>query len=88
MAPIISLAETFSASDAELNSDIIHKTMQTIYRRSKGLVEFVQNYKRLTDLPAPQVKPFNAREMLEDITTLLKAQNIEFTYNVILTIWL
>ncbi|MDR0697636.1 MAG: hypothetical protein LBG28_00230, partial [Tannerella sp.] len=31
MAPIISLAETFSASDAELNSDIIHKTMQTIY---------------------------------------------------------
>jgi nitrogen fixation/metabolism regulation signal transduction histidine kinase len=82
MAPIISLAETFSAPDAEWDPGIINKTMQTIYRRSKGLVEFVRNYKRLTDIPAPQVKPFRVREMLEDVTTLLKAQDIRFAYDV------
>jgi hypothetical protein len=80
MAPIISLADTFLAP--ELNSHMINKTMQTIYWRSKGLVEFVQNHKRLADLPAPQVNPFHVRELLEDITTLLKAQDIWFTYDV------
>jgi nitrogen fixation/metabolism regulation signal transduction histidine kinase len=82
MAPIISLAETFSSPDAEPESGILRKTMQTIYRRSKGLVEFVQNYKRLTDIPAPQARPFRVREMLDDITVLLKTQGIRFTYRV------
>ncbi|MDR1332521.1 MAG: hypothetical protein LBK07_10520 [Tannerella sp.] len=82
MAPIISLAETFASPDADAEPGIISKTMQTIYRRSKGLVEFVQNYRRLTDIPAPQLKPFSVREMLEGITVLLEAQGIRFTYRV------
>ena len=29
------------------------QAMQTIHRRSKGLLGFVENYRRLTRLPAP-----------------------------------
>jgi nitrogen fixation/metabolism regulation signal transduction histidine kinase len=82
MTPIISLAETFLDPDADLEPDIIHKTMQTIHRRSRGLVEFVRNYKRLTDIPAPQIRTFQVREMLEDVTTLLKVQDIRFTCHI------
>ncbi|MDR1274304.1 MAG: hypothetical protein LBK12_07125 [Odoribacteraceae bacterium] len=82
MAPIISLAETFSTPDTELDPALIHKTMQTIHRRGKGLVEFVRNYKQLTDISAPRLAPFRVREMLEDITVLLEARGIRFTYRV------
>ena len=83
MAPIISLSDTFSANGGiDYDADLLHKTMQTIHRRSKGLVEFVQNYKSLTNITTPQVASFDVIEMLNDITNLLKSQQIEFNYQV------
>ena len=82
MAPIISLSETFSDSEIEYDPETMNKTMQTIYRRSKGLVEFVQNYKSLTSIPKPQIELFDFSEMLGDIASLLKAQDIKFDYYV------
>ena len=82
MAPIISLSETFSDSEMEKDPETMNKTMQTIYRRSKGLVEFVQNYKSLTSIPEPHIEKFNISEMLSDIANLLKAQGIKFEYAV------
>lgn len=82
MAPIISLAETFSDKKIIYDSDLIHQSMQTIYRRSKGLVEFVQNYKQLADIPTPHIVAFQVSEMLEGLTNLLKAQDICFSYEV------
>ena len=82
MAPIISLSETFTDSEIEYDPEIMNKTMQTIYRRSKGLVEFVQNYKSLTSIPKPQIESVLFGEMLYDIVSLLKAQNIKFDYTV------
>ena len=82
MAPIISLSETFSDSEIEYDPETMNKTMQTIYRRSKGLVEFVQNYKSLTSIPKPQIELFNFSEMLSDIFSLLKAQSIKFNYDI------
>ena len=83
MAPIISLSETFSDSEMECEPETINKTMQTIYRRSKGLVEFVQNYRSITNLPKPHVAIFKISEMLDDIVSLMNAQNIKFDYTVI-----
>ena len=82
MAPIISLSETFSDSEMENDPETMNKTMQTIYRRSKGLVEFVQNYKSLTSIPEPHIELFNVSGMFSDIVSLLRAQEIKFDYKV------
>ena len=40
---------------SEKNYPVMRQGMQTIHRRSKGLLEFVENYRKLTRLPAPSV---------------------------------
>lgn len=83
IAPIISLADTFSKPDAEqLENGMIYGAMQTIHRRSKGLVEFVNNYQKLTHIPAPNYSIFDAAELMNDITNLLTANGIKFTTSI------
>ena len=68
ITPIISLSETLSErgipeSLGEKEYSIMLQAMQTIHRRSKGLLGFVENYRRLTRIPTPvRTKVFrNAR---------------------------
>ena len=82
MAPIISLSETLSDSELEYDPETINKTMRTIYRRSKGLVEFVQNYKSITNIPGPNIACFSIGEMLGDIVNLMNVHGIKFDYTV------
>ncbi|MDR0865692.1 MAG: PAS domain-containing sensor histidine kinase [Candidatus Symbiothrix sp.] len=79
LTPIISLSETFSEGNEE-NREWMTRAMQTIHRRSKGLVDFVSNYKKLTHIPQPVILPFPAREWMDDIKRLLKADGFIFTY--------
>lgn len=52
ITPIISLSETLSEREmSEKNYPVMRQGMQTIHRRSKGLLEFVENYRKLTRLP-------------------------------------
>ena len=58
ITPIISLSETLSEREmSEKNYPVMRQGMQTIHRRSKGLLEFVENYRKLTRLPAPVRRP-------------------------------
>ena len=79
ITPILSLAETFSGEES---TDMMKKAMQTIYRRSAGLVQFVGNYQKLTRIPSPVFVTFGISEMMEDVSSLLKAQSIKFTYSI------
>jgi nitrogen fixation/metabolism regulation signal transduction histidine kinase len=80
LTPIISLAETFSEQESMKENDyeLMHRAMQTIHRRSKGLVEFVGNYQQLTRIPVPVMETFPVREMVNDINHLLYADGIRF----------
>lgn len=81
MAPIISLSETFSKANNRIDdSDMIYGAMQTIHRRSKGLVEFVNNYKKITHIPSPNLTSFNASDLMNDISNLLTANGIKFLH--------
>lgn len=58
ITPIISLSETLSergipSQPGEKEYSVMLQAMQTIHRRSKGLLEFVENYRRLTRIPTP-----------------------------------
>ena len=77
ITPIISLSETLSEREmTEKNYPVMRQGMQTIHRRSKGLLEFVENYRKLTRLPAPVRRPVSIRELLQDLKKLFSEEYI------------
>jgi nitrogen fixation/metabolism regulation signal transduction histidine kinase len=85
LTPIISLSETFAEENSgnlQEGTDMLRRAMQTIHRRSKGLVQFVGNYRRLAQIPQPVVAEFTALEWLEDIKYLLAAEGYCFEFKV------
>lgn len=68
ITPIISLSETLS--EGELTPQeypMMKQAMQAIYRRSSGLLEFVQNYRKLTRLPMPNCSMVSVFELFQDL---------------------
>ncbi len=59
--------------------------LQTIRKRSKGLMAFVDEYKNLTQLPKPHFELISVKKLFMHIETLyseeFKSENIEFTYH-------
>lgn len=87
IAPIISLSETLSERAAqngmnERDYSIILQGMQTIHRRSKGLLGFVENYRKLSRLSAPVLAPVHIGELLSDMKKLFPSKNIQYIYKV------
>ena len=71
LTPIISLSETLCEREVdERRYSLMYQGMQTIHRRSKGLLEFVENYRKLTRLPAPVRRPVLLTELLLDLRKL------------------
>jgi len=85
ITPILSLSETLSeetTGNSENRHAVMQRAMQTIHRRSKGLVDFVKNYRQLTRIPEPVPVSISVQEMLTDIHHLLKAEGIDFSYHI------
>lgn len=77
ITPILSLSETLSEREVtEKNYAVMQQGMKTIYRRSKGLLEFVENYRRLTRLPAPVRHPVSVNELFQDLQKLFPEEYI------------
>ena len=45
--------------------------MQTIHRRSKGLLDFVENYRKLTRIPIPMQQLFPVSSLFDDLRGLV-----------------
>ena len=87
IAPIISLSETLSERAVqngmnERDYNIMLQGMQTIHRRSKGLLNFVENYRKLSRLSAPILAPVNIGDLLSDMKKLFPNKNIQYIYKV------
>lgn len=87
ITPIISLSETLSErgvpatlkeAAGEKEYAVMLQAMQTIHRRSKGLLGFVENYRRLTRLPAPVRTLVPVRELFADLQKLFPDETIHF----------
>lgn len=86
VTPVISLSETINSmveddqgclvqvGDLE-QSDLedIHEALRTIIRRSKGMLSFVDDYRKLTQLPAPQPSLISVQDLLQDCAALMQA---------------
>ena len=77
--PISSLATTAAELLAEARErpghdsaiDDAQDAVETIAKRSSGLVRFVESYRRLTRLPKPALRTFPAVELLDRVTQLM-----------------
>ena len=77
IAPIISLSETVTERASENgNSEkefaLMLQVMQTIHRRSKGLLDFVENYRKLTRIPTPTFAKVWIKPLFDDIQKLMQ----------------
>lgn len=87
IAPIISLSETVTERAAsngmnERDYAIMLQAMQTIHRRSKGLLDFVENYRKLTRIPAPSMQLFAVSGLFDDLRGLFPSGKISYTYTI------
>ena len=79
LTPIISLSETLEdyclRSSAENvqevdNVAILHRGLQTIHRRSGGLLEFMENYRKVALVPQPTCSDVSVSELIEPLKPL------------------
>lgn len=81
LTPILSLTETVADRTERLagtsaDAALIHQALCTIQRRSEGLLQFVENYRRLTRLPAPTLAPVAVDDMMKDMKALFPGSSI------------
>lgn len=87
VTPISSLANTMEDElSIQLNNDQevnhisneeiadLHLAIQTIKKRSKGLIRFVQDFRNLTHIPKPKIAEIEVKPLLEEMLILLKKQ--------------
>ena len=71
ITPIISLSETLGSRAVDEKSyTYMQHGVQIIHKRSKGLLEFVENYRRLTRIPLPQKEKVELGTLLRDLKNL------------------
>ena len=83
VTPISSLASTVNnilnntKDNQALNgeqTDDIKNAVRTIEKRSKGLLTFIENYRKLTRIPKPDFKIVSVKDLFERVEHLMKGQ--------------
>lgn len=93
VTPISSLAktlatilETISCSTNEEEMADVKMGMDTIRKRSEGLIHFVNNYRNLTKIPKPEFETIQLREYFNGLIPLfeeeVESNNVEFSCEV------
>ncbi|MDR2383986.1 MAG: HAMP domain-containing histidine kinase [Prevotellaceae bacterium] len=84
VAPIISLSETITEqADEELTEERyceVMAAMQSIHRRSKWLLDFVENYRKLTRIPTPVMRYFFVSDFFNDLRNLYVKERIPVSF--------
>lgn len=69
------MAKEEEDKECEMDKDTVielHKAIQTINKRSTGLLYFVNTYRNLTRIPKPNFKITNAKDIFENIIHLME----------------
>ena len=76
ITPIASLSETLSTRTVEYRQ--MQQGMQVIHKRSKGLMEFVENYRKITRIPTPIKRTVCLNDLMNGISNLFPDNFIHF----------
>ena len=66
LTPIIGLSEPKDSHSSNTATEA-EQALNVIHRRSKGLLEFVNNYRKLTRIPQPQMESVPVQEYFNDL---------------------
>ena len=78
VSPIVSLANSTNdllTKDIEIGGEVkneIHAAIKAIQKRSEGLVNFTETYRRLTKVPLPNLEKLDAVELMDRILLLMQ----------------
>lgn len=86
VTPVVSLSETIQGmirqegqmkkpeelTEEELND--MNEALRTIVRRSKGMLSFVEEYRKLSQLPAPEKTVISVEELFEEVVQLMRKE--------------
>lgn len=87
IAPVTSLSESLGSyfqkdgqpiPPSEINEKMINTTirgLEVIKEQGRGLITFVESYRKLTRLPKPEKKPVHVNDLFEKMILLNKVQN-------------
>lgn len=88
ITPISSLSDTVNqmitnkTSLSQEDLDDLKPALQTIKRRSEGLLDFVKDYRLIAELPTPNTEQYSVGEILQHIKVLMQpmvaAKHIQF----------
>ncbi|HEX8623090.1 MAG TPA: HAMP domain-containing sensor histidine kinase [Allosphingosinicella sp.] len=83
LTPVASLAESLARMAGGDRRPAVGAAADTIARQSRHLIDFVERYRAIADLPAPAFAPLDLATFLADIAALaeaqLRARGIAFT---------
>ena len=85
ITPIVSLSDTLCDRVVQQGMDedsLLWQGMKTIHRRSKGLLGFVENYRKLSRLASPILAPVRVGDWLGDIKKLFPSSKVQYIYKV------
>lgn len=79
MTPIVSLSELLKSKQTsdpitDEEREEIHQAVDTIFRRSSGLVRFVENYRKVTGIPTPVPEIIPVDSLLDNVTLLFREE--------------
>ena len=66
--------------------DDVRHAVNTIEKRSKGLLTFIENYRELTRIPKPEFKLVKIKDLFERVEYLMKDQFEAYSINIITAI--
>lgn len=75
LTPVASLAQTCKSmlDETEATNDI-REAIETIGRRSEGLIRFVERYRELMQVPVPELEEFQVSSALQGVVSLLREE--------------
>jgi signal transduction histidine kinase len=83
LTPVASLAESLARMAGGDSRPAVSGAVDTIARQSRHLIDFVERYRAIADLPAPVIAPLDLATFLADIEALgdaqLRARGIAFS---------
>ncbi|MCH5305237.1 MAG: GHKL domain-containing protein [Rikenella sp.] len=71
--PITSISDSLVSRIGEVTDRQMQQGLETISRTAKGLISFVESYRKFTRLPAPEPTLFYVREFMEHLRSLALA---------------
>src|SRR4051812_13467846 len=74
LTPVASLAESLARMAGGDSRPAVGAAADTIARQSRHLIDFVERYRAIADLPAPAFAPLDLATFLADIEALAAAQ--------------